>query len=142
MNEKYLQSLLEKTNYKDIHFSIKECEELESLVNTMLYDTNVISDIPEFLERLEGFKDIDIHEVLAFWNYLDADIELFNLENFQESYVGQFNSLSDFEYYITSELSSIPSMLENYINYDKFADDLITSGDYSVVDGKYYFKIF
>ena len=62
------------------------------------------------------------------------------LEKFEDSYEGQWKNDMEFaENYIELYVSDLPDFINNYFDYEKFAQDL-TEYDYTCCDNGYYFR--
>lgn len=64
----------------------------------------------------------------------------FDADRFIESYIGEYNSPEDFAREYCGELLEIPEHLEFYIDWEKYARDLLIN-DYWELDGHYFRNI-
>lgn len=66
-------------------------------------------------------------EPFAMWfddQYSISEIENINIENFKEDYQGEWPDLATYAQDLVNECYSIPDFLNNFINWDKFANAL------------------
>ncbi len=91
-----------------------------------------LSDVIETAERLERYG-----EAYAYYAR-DVGEDYANEENFEEAYCGAYESFREYSDQLFDDgyLGDIPEKIRYYIDYQKFADDLIYSGDYFTEKGE------
>ena len=100
------------------------------------------SDFWEFKEQVEilaqrGFDwDVAVEALTKFYK----NTREFDAYRFTGSYIGEYNSPEDFAREYCSELLEIPEHLELYIDWEKYARDLLIN-DYWELDGHYFRNI-
>lgn len=85
-----------------------------------------IEKIVELAQIIEEHGDAYV----AYANNIGLDYA--TVEGFEESYRGEYDSKLDFATELFDECMDVPNHLANYIDYEKYANDLFMNGFYSV----------
>jgi len=109
-----------------------------------------VADIEGIPRNFVGDYDLDD----GFWEYKEAveasglDVEVFeaamdagiNIDSVEDSYRGQWNNDYDFAVETFDELYAheVPEFMQNYIDYEAFARDLMM--DFTEADGHYFYN--
>jgi hypothetical protein len=91
-----------------------------------------LSDVIETAQRLERYGEAYAYYALHVGeDYADE-------ENFEQAYCGAYESFREYADQLFDEcyLYDVPERIRYYIDYQKFADDLIYSGDYFTEKGE------
>jgi antirestriction protein len=91
-----------------------------------------LSDVITTVERLEEYG-----EAYALYT-LDVGENYADNKHFEEAYCGAYDTFRDYadELFDACYLHEVPNSIHIYIDYQKFADDLIYGGDYFTVKGE------
>ena len=91
-----------------------------------------LSNVIETAERLETYGEAYAHYAL----HVGEDYA--NDNRFEEAYCGAYDSFRDYSDELFDEcyLPDIPNNVRYYMDYEKFANDLIYSGDYFTEKGE------
>lgn len=109
-------------------------QDYENMPRGIVSETSINWDYIDGLRRVLEENNEEWAEAYALfvWDFHDTDVE-----NFYESYCGQYDSEEDYAVQLleeTGELSAIPENLRCYFDYEKFARDLFIN-DYTFIDG-------
>ena len=125
----------------DIISFIEECTgdtiEADGAFNLVPTD----SEIYDFVHNSDGLEDSDFLEQIAlcvflencsgsYWDLLElcGDMGLYNVDDFNDHYIGHFHCAEDFcTYYLEEELSKIPDYIKDSIDWDTLEENLSES---------------
>lgn len=101
-----------------------------------------IEDVEELIEVCEALEKEDADMILAYdtavggysYNGIDSLIA-----GAKQAYYGKFDSKEEFGKNYAQETTTVPEEFEIYINWDDYADDLLT--DFSEANGYYFLPI-
>jgi antirestriction protein len=100
-----------------------------------------VSDFWCEYSSLESLSSDEIEAFCIWWSHTSPTQLLNAVENFRESYQGEFSKLQDFAHKIVDSDGSLESengVLVRYFDYESYAKDLLYSGDYFEVEGFYF----
>jgi antirestriction protein len=97
-------------------------------------EINTETDLKEALEVCEYANAQDREEAVAAW----LSVENWDQERFEECYIGEFDDEYEFGKYLSELGEEIPKRLQNYIDYEKYANDVLTGWD-AWSEGHHYF---
>ena len=125
---------------------LKDIDELKKVVD-IIANTNPVygdewaihdySNFPDMGEYPDLEKVIEVAEIVEEhgFNKINAFLEIYSIEdldNFEESYNGEWSSFQDYAEDFFDSCYEVPENISNYIDYEAFARDL--SYDYNEVD--------
>ena len=130
---------LDLTELKDID-ELKKVVDIIANTNSVYGDEWAIHDysnFPNMGENPDLEKVIEVAEIVEEhgFNKINAFLEIYSIEdldNFEESYNGEWSSFQDYAEDFFDSCYEVPENISNYIDYEAFARDL--SYDYNEVD--------
>ncbi len=141
---RYKQGLRLKRNYKKKNdkkekgaYSAPLSEKRDSIPSGWVSDYYLSREIFDLNKETEDFSEEELNALFAYIkirNIRPEQHEMYELvENFRDSYEGDFPDKKDFIYYLVEEYG-YPEDMELYFDYDQYATTLFIN-DYVYYDG-------
>ena len=93
--------------------------------DTAIIDSETVQDLCD-----EHGLDIDAVAVYCDNLHISADDFPDHVDNFVDAYRGCYDTFLDFATELFNDTMEVPDHLAHYIDYDKWANDLLLGGDY------------
>lgn len=131
---------------KDLHMDENDPEfmfqDWENIPDELISESYLSEKFFDLRNELDNLTDTEKEAFCTWINYIGhtiADNDATDLINeFQDSYIGEYNDEEDFAYQIVEEDYSLPEFVKTYFDYKKFARDLFIDDYY--FDNGFVFK--
>lgn len=131
---------------KDLHMDENDPEfmfqDWENIPDELISESYLSEKFFDLRNELDNLTDTEKEAFCTWINYIGytiADNDATDLINeFQDSYIGEYNDEEDFAYQIVEEDYSLPEFVKTYFDYEKFARDLFIDDYY--FDNGFVFK--
>lgn len=104
-------------------------QDWEGIPETYINESYISPDFWDYMEAIQNWDEDKIQAYGVYAKYFSADLEIF-----EDSYCGKWESEEDFARNIVDECYTLEGVLANYFDYEAFARDLFL-GDYSYHEG-------
>ena len=131
---------LDLTTFKTVEELKEAVDKIANYLGSIYGDEWAIHDysnFPNMGENPDLEKVIEVAELVEEQGFekINSFLEVFSIEDlgyFEDSYCGHWNNFQEYAQDYFDNCYEVPEHLENYIDYEKFANDL--NYDYNVVD--------
>lgn len=108
-------------------------QDYENIPNCFISESHISS---EFWDLMELTDDWDENKIEAFFEWLNNwgyDNPTEQIQTFEDSIEGYFDTMLDFAYHLIEECYDLPNFVLTYFDYEKYTNDL--EFDYNIYNG-------